>query len=81
MKNVIQFFTESNGILSMIRLAVAFVMLVFLYFLWLFTLMVFHELGQEKIDYAGLALIFGAMFIEFLLVILLKVIQKKYEKT
>jgi threonine/homoserine/homoserine lactone efflux protein len=79
MNKMKQFLSQDNGVLSMIRLAVVFVMLVFLYFLWLFTLMVFHELSRDEINYSGLALIFGAMFVEFILVIILKVMQKKYE--
>ena len=77
MKEIIE---ETNGRRSSIRIVLIVSAIIMLYLLYLFTVMVRHELAQESINYTGLTAIFSAMFVQFILVVIMKVIQKKYEK-
>jgi hypothetical protein len=79
MKRLLEFFQEESGAYSSIRLALAITTTVFIYLMFLFTLLVKKELSKDIIDYTGLSLLFTTMFINFILVILLKVVQKKFE--
>ena len=79
MKKLLEFFQQDDGTFSMLRLLVACVLVVFTYLMYLFTRLLYFELNSEEINYSGLSLLFTTMFINFILAILLKVIQKKYE--
>ena len=75
-----QFFQEGNGRLSSMRLALAITTIVFIYLMLLFSQAFWFEIQKKEIDYTGLSLLFTTMFVNFILVILMKVIQKKFEK-
>ncbi len=70
---------DDNGNYSSIRMVLIFAVLIFLYLLYLFTKTLFVELEKETINYTGLALLFSAMVTEVGVVLVIKVIQKKYE--
>ncbi len=74
--NIIQ---DDKGNYSSLRAILIVVVVMLIYFIYLFTMMVNYELKQESIDYTGLSVIFSVIFVEFLLVIFLKVKQKQIE--
>lgn len=82
MKKFLEFFQQDDGTLSMLRLLLGVLIPVFGYLLYLFSLLTFHELSKTEgeINYTGLSLLFTTMFINFMLGLLTKVIQKKYEQ-
>lgn len=75
-----KFWEDDNGNLSSIRLILLILLVVFVYLMFLFTKMIYHELNsKDPINYQGLAIVFSSFFIQFILVILSKVIQKRFE--
>ncbi len=71
---------DDKGNWSSIRLVLLFAVVIFLYLLYLFTKTLFVEIEKETINYQGLALLFTAMVTEVGVVLILKVLQKKYER-
>jgi hypothetical protein len=57
-----------------------FSVLVLVYQLYRFNQVYQIEIMKERIDYTGLSLLFTTMVINFIFVVILKVIQKKYER-
>lgn len=82
MKKILEFFKDDSGVLSMLRLLLGFLILVSCYMLYLFSLLIFHELSktESEVNYTGLSLLFTTMFINFILALVAKIIQKKYEQ-
>ena len=74
--NILQ---DDKGNWSSIRFLLIAVLLIFIYLLFLFSKALFFELQQEAINYTGLATLFTAMVANVGLVLVMKVIQKKYE--
>ncbi len=70
---------DDRGNYSSIRIVLMFAIIVFVFLLYLFTKTLFVELEKETINYTGLALLFSAMVTEVGVVLIIKVIQKKYE--
>ena len=81
MKQIKEFFQESNGRFSMMRLMILSVIIFLILFFRVFMLFVNKELDAEQANYQGLALLFTAMFVNFLLAFAGKVLQKKFENT
>jgi hypothetical protein len=73
------FLEDSKGNSSSLRLILTVLGVVFLYFAWLFQKAFLIEITRQAPDYRGLAELFIAMFVSFILAIFAKVIQKKYE--
>jgi hypothetical protein len=71
---------DDSGNNSSIRviLALSFILLIYqlIEFRYAFRL----EVVKEEPDYNGLSILFGAMVLNFVFVLIMKVIQKKYEK-
>lgn len=70
---------DDKGNTSSMRIALLFAIGVFVFLLYLFTKTLLVEIQKEVINYTGLALLFTAMVTEVAVVLILKVIQKKYE--
>lgn len=71
---------DDKGNYSSMRVVLLFAVMIFLFLLYLFTKTLFVEIQKDVINYQGLALLFTAMVTEVGVVLLLKVLQKKYEK-
>ncbi len=78
MANILQ---DDNNNYSSMRMVLIGCTVLTVYLLILFSIMVFHELKQEQepVNYSGLTGIFSAMFVQFILVVIMKVVQKKFE--
>ena len=70
---------DDKGNISSLRVILLIVAGAFVYLLFLFTLFVLHELKSDYVNYTGLAALFSAFFVSFILAIFGKVLQKKYE--
>ena len=75
--NLIQ---DKSGNYSSMRVMLLASLLLLVYQLWEFRFAYRLEVVKDEPNYSGLALLFGAMVINFVVVILLKVLQTKYEQ-
>lgn len=71
---------DDNGNISSLRIVLVIILAIFIYLLALFTQALKIEIVKETPNYTGLATLFTAMLVNLALPLLLKVIQKKYEK-
>ena len=76
MKEIIK---DNKGKISSMRVILILATLLLIYQLYEFRVAYRLEIIKEEPNYNGLAVLFGAMVINFVFVIILKVIQKKYE--
>jgi uncharacterized membrane protein YidH (DUF202 family) len=80
LSKIFSFLKDKNGDWSSLRVVLLFSVLVLVYQLYRFNQVYQIEIMKERIDYTGLSLLFTTMVINFILVVILKVIQKKYER-
>jgi uncharacterized membrane protein YidH (DUF202 family) len=80
LSKVFSFLKDKNGDWSSLRVVLLFSVLVLIYQLYRFNQVYQIEIMKERIDYTGLSLLFTTMVINFIFVVILKVIQKKYER-
>lgn len=73
------FLKDDKGNWSSIRLVLMFGVLLLCYQLLEFRMAYRIEIQKEIVDYTGLSLLFTTMVINFVFVLVLKVIQKKFE--
>jgi uncharacterized membrane protein YidH (DUF202 family) len=80
LSKIFSFLKDKNGDWSSLRVVLLFSVLVLVYQLYRFNQVYQIEIMKERIDYTGLSLLFTTMVINFIFVVILKVIQKKYER-
>jgi uncharacterized membrane protein YidH (DUF202 family) len=80
LSKIFSFLKDKNGDWSSLRVVLLFSVLVLVYQLYRFNQVYQIEIVKERIDYTGLSLLFTTMVINFIFVVILKVIQKKYER-
>lgn len=73
------FLKDDKGNWSSMRLVLMFGVLLLCYQLYEFRLGYRKEIEKDIVDYTGLSLLFTTMIINFVFVLILKVIQKKFE--
>lgn len=73
------FLKDDKGNWSSIRLVLMFCIFLLCYQLLEFRVAYRIEIQKEIVDYTGLSLLFTTMVINFVFVLILKVIQKKFE--
>lgn len=73
------FLKDDKGNWSSIRLVLMFGVLLLCYQLLEFRMAYRIEIQKEIVDYTGLSLLFTTMVTNFVFVLVLKVIQKKFE--
>ncbi len=76
--NILQ---DDKGNYSSLRALLLVVMIIFIFLLYLFTKTLFFELQQDEINYQGLATLFTAMIVNVGVVLVSKIVQKKYENS
>ena len=74
------FLKDDKGNWSSIRLIMVFSVFLLVYQLYRFNQVFQIEIKSESVDYSGLSLLFTTLVINFVFVIILKVIQKKFER-
>lgn len=75
-----QIVKDNKGKNSSMRVILILATLLLIYQLYEYRVAYRLEIIKEEPNYNGLALLFGAMVINFVFVVILKVIQKKYEE-
>ncbi len=78
--DIFAFLKDEKGHWSSIRVILLVSVFILVYQLWRFNQVFQIEIVKEKIDYTGLSLLFTTLVINFILVVILKVIQKKFER-
>lgn len=73
------FLKDDSGNNSSIRGILLISVIILIYQLYEYRLAFRLEIQKEVVDYTGLSLLFTTMVINFIVVVILKVIQKKYE--
>jgi hypothetical protein len=74
------FLKDKNNQMSSLRVILILSFLVLIYQLFRFNQAYQLEIVRDKPDYNGLSLLFAAFVTNFIFVVILKVIQKKYEQ-
>ncbi len=74
------FLKDDKGNWSSLRLVMVFSVGLLFYQLYKFNQVYQLEIVKDSVDYSGLSLLFTTLVINFVFVIILKVVQKKFEK-
>lgn len=76
---MIGFLKDDKGNWSSMRLIMLISVVLLIYQLYEFRVILHKEIEKEVVDYNGLSILFTTMVINFVFVIILKVLQKKWE--
>jgi len=71
---------DNKGNWSSMRIVMFFSLVVLAYQLYEFRVAYRLEIMKEQVDYNGLSLLFASLVTNFIFVVILKVIQKKFEQ-